>query len=83
VSKPIKDGGPAFPGKQLERDGDCVWFETGMSLRDWFAGRVAGGDAAAEAGWMNNPTDEMVISRAKTYYQIADAMLKAREAGHE
>jgi len=48
--------------------------QPGMSLRDWFAGQVAGGMAAfsGTAGVSYGPGD--IAGRA---YQIADAMLAA------
>ncbi len=79
------DGGAAFPQLDVisgERDGHGDLIEPftsisgGMSLRDWFAGQVAGGMAAfsGTAGLSYGPSD--VAGRA---YQVADAMLKARE----
>ena len=60
---------PAFPIPRYK-------LHDGMSLRDYFA-------AKAMQGFMANPNDSMVeenISEmAKTAYQIADQMLKARK----
>ena len=66
MSKPINDGGPAFP--------DDRW-QAGMTLRDYFA-------AAALQGMMAeyDPEDELEHHIAKWSYKAADAMLKAREA---
>jgi hypothetical protein len=58
-----KDGGPAFPDDR---------FQTGMSLRDWFAGKAMQGSrarASIYATWGD---------LAKDAYEIADAMLAAR-----
>jgi hypothetical protein len=62
------DGGPAFPTPHL-----CTSY--GMSLRDWFAGQaVAGMVEDVKVGTLY-PEDI-----AKTAYEIADAMPKAKEA---
>ena len=64
----IKTGGPAFPD----------YGESGMTLRDYFA-------AKALQGWLSTYPTEMDISNvnkefvAKHMYEMADAMLKARE----
>jgi hypothetical protein len=65
VSEPINDGGPAFPTPAGIQHND------GMTLRDYFA-------AAALQGLMasRNFLDEY---DGKYVYEIADAMLKARE----
>lgn len=81
-------GGPAFPELSVvagERDGHGDLIEPftsasgGMSLRDWFAGQIASGIAAfsGTAGISYGPGE--IAGRA---YQVADAMLKAREADH-
>ena len=59
---------PAFPVSTLS------FSLTGMTLRDYFAAKALQG--LIEHGW-NTMNDE---EHAKTAYQIADAMLKAREA---
>lgn len=82
----IEDGGPAFPLEQGTQD--HYQREPGMSLRDYFAGQ-------AIVGFMANPdllasvsgemlkagleTTEMPRVIAEQVYQLADAMLKARE----
>lgn len=72
------DGGPAFPQDLQGRRGDNPEYQ-GMSLRDWFAGQVAAGDAAANGGWASRASEDATMPRARLYYRIADAMLKARE----
>jgi hypothetical protein len=77
------NGGPAFPvvTKSEEYNGATYTeFESGMTLRDYFAAKIAAGDAAWGDGWSNEVTDYMINKRAALYYRIADAMLKEREA---
>lgn len=65
-------GGPAFPTPRYER-GDM--YSLGMTLRDYFA-------AKALIAWYCNKEDEASNhpdSVAIWCYQLADAMLKARE----
>jgi len=64
----LNDGGPAFPvGSGDMRD------PVGMTLRDYFA-------AKAMQGLMASPADpESMEVAAKWSYNLADAMLKARE----
>ena len=57
------DSGGAFPN---------IWFEDGMTLRDWFAGQALAGADFDE--WREY--DHL----ARHCYQVADAMLAAREA---
>jgi hypothetical protein len=77
VDTPINDGGPAFP---LQDWDECIQThrtETGMALRDWFAGQ-------ALTGFTANP--RMIDSRSTSTLEIvsewsfeaADAMIKAR-----
>ena len=67
-------GGPAFPG--LHPSAECRFKEEGMTLRDYFAAKamvsiLSQKDAHDGREWN---------STAWMSYQIADAMLKAREA---
>lgn len=68
------DGGQVFP--------DAM--NSGMSLRDWFAGQVAAGMCAnsafaAEAKQMGlKDTKQLAIRYAIGAFNIADAMLEAR-----
>lgn len=69
----LKNGGPAFPVSK-----DVVYPElNGMYLRDFFAAQIACGMAShsGTAGGGYGPGDI-----AQRSYEIADAMLKAREA---
>lgn len=71
------DGGPAFP--QGQAVGEISKLEGGMSLRDYFAGKVVQGFMAGyysspeSCGWSNEDI-------AKEGYKLADAMLAARES---
>jgi hypothetical protein len=71
---PIEDGGPAFP---LQDWDECIHSrrtETGMTLRDWFAGQALVALPHIGCGADLTPT-ELALSA----YQMADAMLKARK----
>jgi len=86
------DGGAAFPCEevvtvtQMQVGNDSPFpiaphqktiRHPGMTLRDWFAGQIASGDASCEVGW-NSPTAEMLATRVALYYRISDAMIKHR-----
>lgn len=74
------NGGPAFPfGHISEVTGQPVngFYYPGMTLRDYFA-------AKAMQGALANPeVKETAIARSEWAYEIADAMLKAREASYD
>jgi hypothetical protein len=75
TNQPINDGGPAFPcEEQIRCNGEVCDIRkfTGMTMRDYFA-------AAALQGLMasRNFLDEY---DGQYVYEIADAMLKARES---
>ena len=65
-----KTGGPAFPQQVLYAGDGSTWFD-GVTLRDYFAAKAMHGlmDAAM-------PMPEI----AKAAYDMADAMLKARQS---
>lgn len=69
------DSGSAFP---IPDEGQG-WGSAGMTLRDWFAGQIAAGMAAhsGTSGVSFGPHD--IAGRS---YQVADALLKAREEPH-
>lgn len=72
-----QNGGPVVPFSQIsETTGQSVngFYDTGMSLRDWFAGLALQGICASGPGsqWSN----EMLTQEA---YHLADAMLAQRE----
>jgi len=85
----MKDGGPAFPVVKMNGIYPTI---PGMSLRDWFAGQALAGMLSADGNdprWTGRDTsteyqqgggkwiDPMGVARQA--YEIADAMLKARE----
>ena len=73
MSTKPKDGGPAFPCADFKMD----VLQTGMTLRDWFAGQALAGLRALsddDAGGMD------YSNFAATAYKQADAMLAARNA---
>ena len=65
-----KDGGPAFPIETT-----ATPYAPGMSLRDWFAGQAMTGELAS---WTSS-TDGHECNIARRAYQMADAMIAARE----
>ena len=77
----MKDGGSAFPVFEAKRcDADYDMTEPGMSLRDWFAGQALN----AVITRPNSIEDfeeipEYVTAFVKAAYEIADAMIAARE----
>ena len=76
MSVEINDGGQAFPFRDADGEGGFMTFP-GMTLRDYFA-------AAAMQGMLASPDGDRHIERyAASAYQIADAMLAAREAKEE
>jgi len=76
------NGGPAFPilkkwqadeyGKAANTGYEASVIDEGMSLRDYFA-------AKAMQGYLNECYDMDHTSRARFSYDLADAMLKARQ----
>lgn len=79
------DGGTAFPSERrhtVDQDGRWIdrWIpEGGMSLRDYFAGQAL--TLGGEFFHLIDQRDESQSAHvAAIAYEIADAMLKAREA---
>ena len=72
-------GGSAFPRlglKVMEPNGTIVPHEPGMTLRDYFAAKAMQSVIAGVA----TRADEFIYSEcAALSYEMADAMLKARE----
>ncbi|VWD49610.1 hypothetical protein BLA17378_08621 [Burkholderia aenigmatica] len=80
----INDGGPAFPVDDpfVLEPGDKEWLKrlaSGMSLRDWFAGKAMQGFIAARANAFSGTPDEFDDRIGSWAYETADAMLRARE----
>lgn len=72
-------GGPAFPTTEHRRTeaGHYEVTQHGMTLRDHFAAQVIQGMYANSNNY--NSTYHTVDYKAKMAYDMADAMLKARE----
>lgn len=87
----IKDGGPAFPESRASKyvvsgpnGHPQPMFETvgGMSLRDWFAGEAAPAiliELYERCRRENAGVENAYTIAASASYELADAMLKARE----
>lgn len=66
---------PAFPVAEDHKVADALEWTQGMQLRDYFAAKAI--DAAYRATGHYTPIDAQNV--AALAYEIADAMLKARE----
>jgi hypothetical protein len=78
----INDGGPAFPVWELNGKDQPEMTGFGMTLRDYFAAKAMHGFSTNIDTRRSNLID--VPQLAKSSYNIADAMLKARgKAGQE
>ncbi len=64
-------GGPAYPSPRWEGWGSP---QEGMTLRDYFAGQAIAGKLPMSGGMYE------AADYARFAYEMADAMLKAREA---
>ena len=75
MSSGINTGGPAFPRNILDHGhGVATTHESGMTLRDYFAGR------AMQSYLLDKDRDSFTFEQwAQASYEMADAMLKARE----
>ena len=72
-----KTGGPAFPTEVVNtNDG---WIHSGMTLRDYFAAKAMNGMLAGHIGHYGHDNYWPYEDMAKQSYQMADAMLVARE----
>lgn len=70
MSETINDGGPAFP-----QENDATG-SMGMTLRDYFAAKAMQGYLTHEQAANHIPVDSV----ARWSYEVADAMLRARES---
>jgi hypothetical protein len=70
MTQSTNNGGPAFPVPS-----DQYPEFNGMTLRDWFAGQYIAGIFGGEPGAQQHP-----YNAAREAYQVADAMIAAREA---
>lgn len=90
MTEKIKDGGPAFPGTEYDSWDSVDIKRPGMTLRDYFAAKFAHAelmtcgvpgkacDALLQAIDRTGETPEDHMARVA--YEMADAMLRAREA---
>lgn len=73
----IDEGGAAFPSRDVHTDGR-VFFNEGMTLRDYFAAK------AMQGTWDEIPDDlpraVALAEMAACAYEMADAMIAARNA---
>lgn len=74
----IEDGGPAFPETRWDDKSrqEVQW--TGMSLRDYFAAQAMAGILGGDHPICHEHNPLPTV--AKVAYEMADAMLKARQA---
>ena len=71
----VKTGGPAFPQSIREEDGSTTYYH-GLSVRDYFAAKAMQGELACQCvgeSWHD------IEKLAEHCYNLADAMLRARE----
>lgn len=66
-------GGHAFPAMN-----DNGYWVGGMTLRDYFAAKVMEADMSTYSEDLIYEDPEWFEARAKKWYEVADAMLKAR-----
>jgi hypothetical protein len=85
MSEAPKDGGQAFPQMSWEYDGqnNVLQFQyPGMTLRDYFAAKAMQAVVSSvEWDFNGKPMDAIEVTDAALMsYQLADAMLKARQS---
>lgn len=85
----MNNGGAAFPRIEIKQIGDPCYhqptkvYHSGMSLRDYFAGKALQGLLASMAHPESTGSClECYPKSAEQAYQIADAMLSAREGAN-
>lgn len=72
----VNSGGPAFLCYEIEAEKQHF----GLSLRDWFAGQVLAGLCAGFVNVIQQNRAQFVRDLIPTTLELADAMIKAREA---
>lgn len=81
----MNDGGPAFPSNNDSPNEARNFMYEGMTLRDYFAGQVLAGVWASAPTMRSLARHEHKFDKTATEfaYELADAMLKARERHNE
>lgn len=84
------NGGPAFPMQSVIEVTDfegnkqaASAVHMGMSLRDWFAGRAMQAFYSSFDARDASTSHFDLVADAHLFYNIADAMIKARKGGAE
>ena len=80
MSKPIKDGGQAFPRPMGTNGVSFSPSNAGMTLRDYFAAKALPSVYTYIRNNLDCEDDIVNLGVAKSAYAVADAMLKARNA---
>ena len=75
----MTDNPKAFPLPHFEQNGK-VFYQDGMTLRDWFAGQALTSTMRLVTGHESEPGEGMAQTFARRAYELADAMLEARKA---
>ena len=76
MSKVVDTGGPAYPFIGRTSD-DESWFNEGVTVRDYFAGKALAGMLAS--GMLRMPVSEASKDYvAEECYKYSDAMLRSR-----
>lgn len=79
MKQPIDDGGPAFPVVFEHSNGEVVSEQHGMSLRDYFAAKALPPCMYICVNDTLNDGETRYQMFARKAYEIADAMLAAKE----
>lgn len=70
----------AFPFIEPNADDAIKAYHPGLTLRDYIAIEAMNADMSTYSGDLIYETPEWFEARAKKWYQVADAVLKARKA---
>lgn len=78
----LETGGPAFPEPGLSGlpNGEFIYGQGGMTLRDYFAAKAMQGLMGRTWDVQKLSPDELFDRWATSAYMAADAMIKARNA---